>query len=127
MKKLWLIKRSLHTVYTKQKKWFRLAPIKKQKRLAAFVTHGVHNTAAGFYDTCCTCLRAVCTAHKVIHRPNGYFIAPEGEERIGDVSNVVLAAAGLRMMMASFYLLRFFRYAHARCHQHNQAVNRLCS
>jgi 4-O-beta-D-mannosyl-D-glucose phosphorylase len=26
---------------------------------------------------------------KIIHKPAGYFIAPEGEERIGDVSNVV--------------------------------------
>ncbi len=27
----------------------------------------------------------------MIHKPAGYFIAPEGEERIGDVSNVVFA------------------------------------
>lgn len=26
---------------------------------------------------------------RVIHKPAGYFLAPEGEERIGDVSNVV--------------------------------------
>lgn len=28
---------------------------------------------------------------KVIHKPAGYFIAPEGEERVGDVSNVVFS------------------------------------
>jgi 4-O-beta-D-mannosyl-D-glucose phosphorylase len=28
---------------------------------------------------------------KVIHRPGGYFIAPRGEERVGDVSNVVFS------------------------------------
>ena len=28
---------------------------------------------------------------KVIHKPRGYFLAPEGEERIGDVSNVVFS------------------------------------
>ncbi len=28
---------------------------------------------------------------KVIYKPAGYFIAPEGEERIGDVSNVVFS------------------------------------
>jgi len=28
---------------------------------------------------------------KVIHKPNGYFIAPEGAERIGDVSNVAFS------------------------------------
>ncbi len=26
---------------------------------------------------------------RVIHKPAGYFLAPEGDERIGDVSNVV--------------------------------------
>jgi 4-O-beta-D-mannosyl-D-glucose phosphorylase len=28
---------------------------------------------------------------KVIARPGGYFLAPEGEERVGDVSNVVFS------------------------------------
>jgi 4-O-beta-D-mannosyl-D-glucose phosphorylase len=29
---------------------------------------------------------------KVSHKPAGYFMAPEGEERIGDVSNVLFSA-----------------------------------
>ena len=28
---------------------------------------------------------------KVIHKPAGYFMAPEGEERTGDVSNVLFS------------------------------------
>ena len=28
---------------------------------------------------------------KIIYKPAGYFLAPEGEERIGDVSNVVFS------------------------------------
>src|SRR4029453_17256003 len=28
---------------------------------------------------------------KVIHKPTGYFMAPEGEERVGDVSNVLFS------------------------------------
>ena len=28
---------------------------------------------------------------KVIHKPAGYFLAPEGEERVGDVSNVAFS------------------------------------
>jgi 4-O-beta-D-mannosyl-D-glucose phosphorylase len=28
---------------------------------------------------------------KVIRQPGGYFLAPEGEERIGDVSNVAFS------------------------------------
>jgi len=27
----------------------------------------------------------------ITHKPAGYFIAPEGEERVGDVSNVVFS------------------------------------
>jgi 4-O-beta-D-mannosyl-D-glucose phosphorylase len=29
--------------------------------------------------------------NKVIAKPGGYFLAPEGEERVGDVSNVVFS------------------------------------
>jgi len=28
---------------------------------------------------------------KVLYKPGGYFLAPEGEERVGDVSNVVFS------------------------------------
>ncbi|RZK90352.1 MAG: hypothetical protein EOO62_35210, partial [Hymenobacter sp.] len=28
---------------------------------------------------------------RVTHQPGGYFLAPEGEERVGDVSNVVFS------------------------------------
>jgi 4-O-beta-D-mannosyl-D-glucose phosphorylase len=28
---------------------------------------------------------------KVIHKPGGYFMAPEGNERVGDVSNVLFS------------------------------------
>jgi 4-O-beta-D-mannosyl-D-glucose phosphorylase len=28
---------------------------------------------------------------RVIHKPGGYFMAPEGEERVGDVSNVLFS------------------------------------
>jgi 4-O-beta-D-mannosyl-D-glucose phosphorylase len=28
---------------------------------------------------------------RVIHKPAGYFMAPEGEERVGDVSNVLFS------------------------------------
>ena len=28
---------------------------------------------------------------KIIYKPAGYFIAPEGDERIGDVSNVLFS------------------------------------
>lgn len=33
---------------------------------------------------------------KVLHKPAGYFLAPEGEERTGDVSNVVFCNGWIR-------------------------------
>jgi 4-O-beta-D-mannosyl-D-glucose phosphorylase len=55
------------------------------------VAHGVRNTAAGLRYVLYAFL---CDKHepwKVTHRPGGYFLAPEGDERIGDVSNVVFS------------------------------------
>jgi 4-O-beta-D-mannosyl-D-glucose phosphorylase len=34
-------------------------------------------------------MTALDEPNRVIHRPGGYLIAPEGDERVGDVSNVV--------------------------------------
>lgn len=53
------------------------------------LAHGVRNTAAGLRYTLYLFLTDPDDLTKVIHRPGGYFIAPEGEERVGDVSNVV--------------------------------------
>ncbi len=55
------------------------------------LAHGVRNTAAGLRYVLYLFMTALDEPAKVIHRPAGYFIAPEGVERIGDVSNVVFA------------------------------------
>jgi 4-O-beta-D-mannosyl-D-glucose phosphorylase len=52
------------------------------------VAHGVRNTAAGLRYVMYAFLCDLREPWKVIARPGGYFLAPEGEERIGDVSNV---------------------------------------
>ncbi len=53
------------------------------------LAHGVRNTAAGLRYVLYLFMTDLKDVTKVIHKPAGYFIAPEGEERIGDVSNVV--------------------------------------
>jgi 4-O-beta-D-mannosyl-D-glucose phosphorylase len=60
------------------------------------LAHGVRNTAAGLRYVLYMFLSSLEDPAKVIHRPSGYFIAPQGEERIGDVSNVVFSNGWIR-------------------------------
>jgi 4-O-beta-D-mannosyl-D-glucose phosphorylase len=53
------------------------------------IAHGVRNTAAGLRYVLYVFLCDLDAPSKVIAAPGGYFLAPVGDERIGDVSNVV--------------------------------------
>jgi 4-O-beta-D-mannosyl-D-glucose phosphorylase len=64
------------------------APLKTPKGWL-HIAHGVRNTAAGMRYVLYAFLCDLDRPEKVLHRPGGYLIAPVGEERIGDVSNVV--------------------------------------
>tara|TARA_R110000868_G_scaffold62288_3_gene188384 strand:+ start:1418 stop:2656 length:1239 start_codon:yes stop_codon:yes gene_type:complete len=55
------------------------------------LAHGVRNTAAGLRYVLYVFMTDLIEPWRVIHRPGGHFIAPQGEERIGDVSNVTFA------------------------------------
>jgi len=55
------------------------------------LAHGVRNTAAGLRYVLYMFMTDLRDLTKVIHKPGGYFLAPEGEERMGDVSNVVFS------------------------------------
>ncbi len=66
------------------------APIKTTKGWL-HLAHGVRNCAAGLRYTLFMFMTDLEDPSKVIARPGGYFLAPEGEERIGDVSNVLFA------------------------------------
>ena len=53
------------------------------------LAHGVRNTAAGLRYVLYLFMTDLDDLTKVLYKPAGYFLAPVGEERIGDVSNVV--------------------------------------
>ncbi|MDP4150561.1 MAG: glycosidase [Bacteroidota bacterium] len=55
------------------------------------LAHGVRNTAAGLRYTLYLFMTDLKDLTRVIHRPGGYLLAPEGEERVGDVSNVLFS------------------------------------
>ena len=66
------------------------API-KTKQGWLHLAHGVRNTAAGLRYVLYMFLCELERPWVVTHKPAGYFIAPEGAERVGDVSNVVFS------------------------------------
>ncbi|MBE9462492.1 glycosidase [Dyadobacter subterraneus] len=78
-----------HTVY-EVKNGQGPAPIKTEKGWL-HLAHGVRNTAAGLRYVLYMFMTDLHDPTKVIYKPGGYFIAPEGEERIGDVSNVTFS------------------------------------
>lgn len=81
-----LDKRIYHTIY-EAKNGLGPAPIKTEKGWL-HLAHGVRNTAAGLRYTLYMFLTDLHDLTRVIHKPAGYFLAPEAEERVGDVSNV---------------------------------------
>jgi 4-O-beta-D-mannosyl-D-glucose phosphorylase len=55
------------------------------------LAHGVRNTAAGLRYVLYMFMTELERPWIVTHRPAGHFIAPQGEERVGDVSNVTFS------------------------------------
>ncbi len=78
-----------HTIY-ELKNGQGPAPIKTPKGWL-HLAHGVRNTAAGLRYTLYMFMTDLNDITKVTHTPAGYFMAPENEERVGDVSNVLFA------------------------------------
>ena len=67
------------------------APIKTEQGWLQ-LAHGVRGTAAGLRYVLYLFLCDLREPWRVTEQPGGYFIAPEGEERTGDVSNVVFSS-----------------------------------
>lgn len=78
-----------HTIY-EAKNGLGPAPIKTEHGWL-HLAHGVRNTAAGLRYTLYLFMTDLNDLTKVIYKPAGYFMAPEGEERTGDVSNVLFS------------------------------------
>ena len=83
-------RREYHTI-NEVKNGLGPAPIKTPQGWL-HLAHGVRNTAAGLRYVLYCFLCELDAPWKVIAKPGGYFLAPEGEERIGDVSNVAFSS-----------------------------------
>jgi len=78
-----------HTVY-ELKNGLGPAPIKTNKGWL-HLAHGVRNTAAGLRYVLYMFMTDLNDLTKVIHQPAGYFMAPNYNETLGDVSNVLFS------------------------------------
>ena len=79
--------RKHHTI-TEAKNGAGATPIKTEKGWI-HIAHGVRNTAAGLRYVIYAFATDLKDPSKVIAEPSGLLIGPRGEERVGDVSNVV--------------------------------------
>jgi 4-O-beta-D-mannosyl-D-glucose phosphorylase len=98
------------------------APIKTAKGWL-HVAHGVRNTAAGLRYVVYAFLTDLADPSKLLHAPAGHLIAPEGEERIGDVSNVVFINGLIARDNGDVYL--YYASSDTRCHVAATTVDRL--
>ncbi|MEE9461722.1 MAG: glycosidase [Bacteroidales bacterium] len=86
--------KTYHTVY-ELKNGLGPPPIKTPEGWL-HLAHGVRNTAAGLRYVLYMFMTDLNDLSKIIHFPGGYFMAPQDEERIGDVSNVLFNNGWIR-------------------------------
>jgi len=79
--------KTYHTIY-ELKNGQGPAPVKTEHGWLN-LAHGVRNCAAGLRYTLYLFMTALDDPSRVIHKPAGLFMGPLGEERLGDVSNVL--------------------------------------
>lgn len=85
--------------------------------------HGVRNTAAGLRYVLYLFLTDLNDLTKVIHKPAGYFLAPENEERVGDVSNVVFSNGWIADKDGKVFI--YYASADTRLHVATSTVEQL--
>jgi 4-O-beta-D-mannosyl-D-glucose phosphorylase len=98
------------------------APLKTEKGWL-HLAHGVRNCAAGLRYVLYMFMTGLDNPSKVIARPGGYFMAPEGEERIGDVSNVLFANGWIRNEKDEVFI--YYASSDTRMHVATSTIDRL--
>jgi len=98
------------------------APIKTPKGWL-HLAHGVRNTAAGLRYVLYLFLSHLDEPWRVTHRPGGYFLAPVGQERVGDVSNVVFSNGWVCRANGDVFI--YYASSDTRVHVATSTVDRL--
>jgi len=113
--------KNYHTVY-EAKNGQGPTPIKTQKGWL-HLAHGVRNTAAGLRYVLYMFMTDLHELTKVLYKPAGYFLAPEGEERTGDVSNVVFCNGWIKDDDDTVYI--YYASSDTRMHVATSTVDKL--
>lgn len=116
-----LDKKIYHTVY-ELKNGLGPAPIKTTHGWL-HLAHGVRNTAAGLRYVLYMFMTDLHDLSKIIYKPAGYFLAPEGEERTGDVSNVAFSNGWIKDEDGSVFI--YYASSDTRMHVATSTVDRL--
>jgi 4-O-beta-D-mannosyl-D-glucose phosphorylase len=114
-------KKMYHTVY-EAKNGLGPAPI-KTKEGWLHLAHGVRNTAAGLRYVLYMFMTDLNDLTKVTHKPAGYFMAPEGEERVGDVSNVLFSNGWIADEDGTVFI--YYASSDTRLHVATSTIDRL--
>lgn len=120
-KEILISPRQYHTI-TEVKNGAGCVPIKTEKGWL-HIAHGVRNTAAGLRYVIYVFVTDLHDFSKVVAAPGGFFIAPEGEERVGDVSNVVFTNGAIVKENGDVYI--YYASSDTRTHVAVSTVDRL--
>lgn len=114
-------KRKYHTI-TEAKNGAGAVPIKTDKGWI-HIAHGVRNTAAGLRYVLYAFATSLDDPTKVIAEPSGMFLGPLGEERVGDVSNVVFTNGAIKDDDGTVYI--YYASSDTRMHVATTTVDKL--
>lgn len=113
--------RKYHTI-TEAKNGAGAVPIKTEKGWI-HIAHGVRNTAAGLRYVIYVFATDLKEPSKVIAEPSGFFIAPLGEERVGDVSNVAFTNGAIVADNGEVYI--YYASSDTRLHVASTTIDKL--
>ncbi|OHB85521.1 MAG: glycosidase [Planctomycetes bacterium RBG_19FT_COMBO_48_8] len=97
-------------------------PIKTEKGWL-HLAHGVRDTAAGYRYVLYMFLTDLNEPWRIIAKPGGYFMAPQGDERTGDVSNVLFSNGWLARDNGDVFI--YYGSSDTRTHVATSSVDRL--
>lgn len=98
------------------------APIKTEKGWL-HLAHGVRACAAGLRYVLYLYMTSLDDPSRLIATPGGYFMAPEGEERVGDVSNVLFSNGWIKDPDGTVFI--YYASSDTRMHVATSTIDRL--
>jgi len=98
------------------------APLKTPKGWL-HIAHGVRHTAAGLRYVLYAFLSDLAHPERITHSPGGYLLAPIGEERVGDVSNVLFCNGAVSR--ANGEILIYYASSDTRIHVATTTIDKM--